>query len=57
MTNSSPDMRASVSPGAQHRGQSLGDGHQQLVADAVAVQVVHQLEPVEIDEEDRGHLA
>ena len=41
----------------QQRGQALGDGDQQLVADAVAVEVVDQLEPVEIDEQDRGHLA
>ena len=33
-TNSSPDMRASVSPERSARGQPLGDGHQQRVADA-----------------------
>ena len=52
---------------ARHAGQGvsrtqdcaepLGDPHQQLVADGVAVEVVDRLEPVEVGEEDRRHLA
>ena len=46
-----------MSPGRSASGQPVGDGDQQLVADAVPVEVVHELEPVEIGEEDRGPLA
>src|SRR4029079_17781504 len=34
--------------------QSSRDRHEQLVADSVSVRVVHQLESIEIDEENRG---
>jgi hypothetical protein len=37
---------------SEHSGQTLGHGHQQLVARAVAEGVVHQLEPLQINEED-----
>ena len=37
--------------------QPLSDGHEQLVADGVAIQVVHLLEAVEIREEDRSPVA
>ena len=57
MTNSSPDMRARVSPERSVAVSRCGDSEQQLVADCVAVEVVHELEPVEIQEQDRGHLA
>ena len=57
ITNSSPAMRARVSPERSAAVSRCGDGDEQLVADAVAVEVVHQLEPVEIQEQDRGHLA
>ena len=43
--------------GTKGERQPVGDGHQQLVAGAVPVQIVHELEPVEIGEEHRGPLA
>ena len=41
---------------AEVRGQTSRDGDQQLVADPVAIAVVHQLEAVEIREQDRCHV-
>ncbi len=40
--------------GPDARAQSVGDGHQQSVATGVAQEVVHDLEPVEVDDHDRG---
>ncbi len=54
-TNSSPYSRANVSPGPHHAGQPAGHVAQQLVAGLVAVVVVDQLEPVEVDE-DQGRV-
>ena len=42
--------------GPQQPGQPLGDRHQQLVADLMAVGVVDLLEPIEIHEEHRRDL-
>jgi len=38
-----------------HRAQPVGDHAQQLIAHRVTERVVHRLEPVEIDEEQRRH--
>ena len=38
---------------AQHLGEALGDGDQQVVADGVAEVVVDRLEAVEVDEQQR----
>ena len=57
MTNSSPERRARVSPGRSAAGDPLGDGDEELVADAVTVGVVDGLEPVEVGEEDGDRIA
>ena len=41
-----------MSPGADGRGQPLGDDLEQPVADVVAEGVVDLLEPVEVDEHE-----
>ncbi|MDT4842544.1 hypothetical protein FQZ97_764520 [compost metagenome] len=41
---------------AQAATQAIGHGDEQLVADVVAVAVVHILEVVEVDEQQCGHL-
>ena len=57
MTNSSPDMRARVSPGPHRGAESLGHRHQELVPHAVAVEVVDQLQSIEVGEEHRDDRA
>ena len=47
--NSSPPTRQTTSVDADGRAQHVGDLMEQLVADAVAVDVVHLLEVVEVE--------
>ena len=53
MPNSSPPIRATVSSSRIVVEETLCDGSQQLVTHLVAVVVVHELEPVEVHEEQR----
>ena len=55
--NSSPPRRATVSPRAHRGPQPLADLHEQPVAGLVAHGVVHVLEAVEVEEEQRGDAA
>ena len=53
-TNSSPPNRATVSPGRDRAAQPLADADEELVADIVTQSVVHELEPIEVEEHHRG---
>ena len=52
ITNSSPPKRATVSDARIDVGEPLRDLNEQLVAHDVAEAVVHQLEAVEVEEQD-----
>ena len=52
-TNSSPPSRATTSLDAQRAAQPAADLHQQHVAGVVPQRIVDDLEPVEIDEQQR----
>ena len=57
-TNSSPPKRDSVSVVRKTLAQPVGDLDEEVVAGAVAERVVHELEPVEVEEHhDRWHPA
>ena len=52
-TNSSPPTRPIRLPGGVSVAESVGDRDEQLVAERVAVAVVHELEAVDVDEQQR----
>ena len=51
--NSSPPSRQTIVVGAHARAQRVGEHAQELVADAVAVDVVDALEVVDVEHQQR----